>query len=78
MSKSEATNVDTKIKACLATLEAEFKQLKYVGKAELKIREYLAKNPVTTINAEDNNKQKTVTANETVTKRAEKTAGEGR
>lgn len=78
MSKSEATNVDTKIKACLATLEAEFKQLKYVGKAELKIREYLAKNPVTTIKAEDNNKQKTVTANETVTKRAEKTAGEGR
>lgn len=78
MSKSEATNVDTKIKACLATLEAEFKQLKYVGKAELKIREYLAKNPVTTIKAEDNNKQKTGTANETVTKRAEKTAGEGR
>lgn len=78
MSKSEATNVDTKIKACLATLEAEFKQLKYVGKAELKIREYLAKNPVTTIKAEDNNKQKTVTANGTVTKGAEKTAGEGR
>lgn len=78
MSKSEATNVDTKIKACLAALEAEFKQLKYVGKAELKIREYLAKNPVTTIEVEDNNKQKTVTANETVTKRAEKTAGEGR
>ena len=42
MSKSETTNVDTKIKACLATLEAEFKQLKYVGKAEFEIRgEYI-------------------------------------
>lgn len=68
MSKSETTNVDTKIKACLATLEAEFNQLKYVGKAELKIRDYLAKNPVTTIKAEDN-KQKTVTVNETVAKK---------
>lgn len=76
MSKSETTNVDTKIKACLATLEAEFNQLKYVGKAELKIRDYLAKNPVTTIKAEDN-KQKTVTVNETVAKKVEKT-GEGR
>lgn len=76
MSKSETTNVDTKIKACLATLEAEFNQLKYVGKAELKIRNYLAKNPVTTIKAEDN-KQKTVTVNETVAKKVEKT-GEGR
>ncbi len=76
MSKSETTNVDTKIKACLATLEAEFNQLKYVGKAELKIRDYLAKNLVTTIKAEDN-KQKTVTVNETVAKKVEKT-GEGR
>ena len=33
-------------------------KLKYVGKAEFEIREYLAKNPVTTIKAEDNNKQK--------------------
>jgi len=76
MSKSETTNVDTKIKACLATLEAEFNQLKYVGKVELKIRDYLAKNLVTTIKAEDN-KQKTVTVNETVAKKVEKT-GEGR
>ena len=78
MSKSETTNVDTKIKACLATLEAEFKQLKYVGKAEFEIREYLAKNPVTTIKAEDNNKQKTVTVNETVAKKVEKTSEECR
>lgn len=76
MSKSETTNGDTKIKACLATLEAEFNQLKYVGKVELKIRDYLAKNLVTTIKAEDN-KQKTVTVNETVAKKVEKT-GEGR
>lgn len=77
MSKSETTNVDTKIKACLATLEAEFNQLKYVGgKAEIKIREYLDKNPVTTIKAEDN-KRKTVTVNETVAKKVEKTE-EGR
>ncbi len=76
MSKSETTNVDTKIKACLATLEAEFNQLKYVRKVELKIRDYLAKNLVTTIKAEDN-KQKTVTVNETVAKKVEKT-GEGR
>ncbi len=76
MSKSETTNVDTKIKACLATLKAKFKQLKYVGKVELKIRDYLAKNLVTTIKAEDN-KQKTVTVNETVAKKVEKT-GEGR
>lgn len=71
MSKSETTNVDTKIKACLATLEAEFNQLKYVGgKAEIKIREYLDKNPVTTIKAEDNKRK-------TVTKKVEKTE-EGR
>lgn len=77
MSKSETTNVDTKIKACLTTLEAEFEQLKCVGgKAEIKIREYLDKNPVTTIKAEDN-KRKTVTVNETVAKKVEKTE-EGR
>lgn len=58
MLKSEATNVDPKVKACLATIEAEFKQLKPTGKVELRIREYLTKNPTTTIKAEDNKKQK--------------------
>jgi|GEM_PF-5185837 hypothetical protein len=78
MSKSETTNVDTKIKACLATLEAESKQLNCVGEAEIKIGDHLAKYPVTTIKAEDNKqKTKTVTVNETVAKKVEK-SGEGR
>ncbi|MBQ3145135.1 MAG: hypothetical protein IJB90_00875 [Clostridia bacterium] len=51
---SETTNVDPKIKACIATMEAQNKEFNPKRSTELAIREYLAKNPTTKIPLENN------------------------
>ena len=43
--KNEATNVDHKIKACLATMEAQLKEFKPGLDVEIAIRKYLKENP---------------------------------
>lgn len=50
--KNEATNVDHKFKACLATIEALMKEFNPMQSTELAIRKYLIEHPNTTIKVE--------------------------
>ena len=50
---SEATNVDHKIKVCMATIEAAKKELTPKSSAEISIRKYLKENPTAQIKAGD-------------------------
>ena len=50
--KNEATNVDHKFKACLATIEAQMKEFNPMQSAELSIRKYLIEHPNTTTKVE--------------------------
>lgn len=54
MSKNETTNVDHKIRACLATIEAGMKEFKPMLSTELAIREHLKNNSTAIIKVEPN------------------------
>ena len=54
MANNETTNVDHKIRACLATVEAEMKEFKPMLSTELAIRDYLKKNSTAIIKVEPN------------------------
>ena len=54
---SEATNVDHKIKVCLATIEAGTKELNPKSSTEISIRKYLKEHPTAQIKAENTTKE---------------------
>ena len=54
---SEATNVDHKIKVCMATIGAGEKELEPKSSAEIAIRQYLKEHPTAQIKAEATTKE---------------------
>ncbi len=49
-----ATNVDHKIKVCMAQIEAGMKELKPISKVEIPIGKYLMEHPTAKLTAEQN------------------------